>query len=104
MAATNPLVDFLQDSLDLSRVNAPEIWELVAALVEHFVYNIVPCRSEPYSSGLILLGRQRPCGEVHHYWIHLSWPYVYGVYVHSLGWAKAGLGEVLNSDSLEVRF
>ena len=97
-------MDFLQDSLNLSRVNAPEVWEPIAVLVEHSIYNVVPCRSELHSSGLILLGRQGPLGEVHHDWIHPSRPYIYGVYVHSLGWANVGLGEVLNSDTLEVRF
>ena len=45
MAATNTLVDLLQDSLDLVRVDAPEVWEAVPSLVEYSIANVIPCRS-----------------------------------------------------------
>ena len=94
MATTDPLVNLLQDSFDLSQVNVREIWELVAAFIENPVYNVILCCSELHSSRLILLDRQDPCGEVHHDWIHPAWPYIYGVYVHSLRvggpWARRG--------------
>ena len=103
MIATDSFVDFLPDSPDLSRVNAPEIWESVAALIEYSVNNMVPCCSELHSPLLIFLRRQDPRGKVRHDRIHPAWPCIYRVNVHALGIVDAGFGKILYSDSLEVR-
>ena len=63
-------------------MDAPEIWESVAAFLQYSIDDIVPCRQEPHSSSLSLLGQEVPCSEVREDWVHLIGAYMDQVDFH----------------------
>ena len=103
MTVADPLVDFLQDSPDLGRVDASKVWESVFAFIEYSVNNVIPYYLEFCPSGLIFLGQQGPYSKVRQDGIHPDGPYIDGVDAYALRLVDTGIGKILYSNSLEIR-